>query len=95
MEKRKPIEVLAAEVTEKLKQLNYAYNTICGLRASFKRICAFAQNRGDQYFSENLGKEYLREKYGCTTDYYLESCPQKAKQAIRKKGFGSCISPGS
>lgn len=83
METRKPIEVLAAEVIEELKQLNYAYNTICGLRASFKRICTFAQDRGDLYFSENLGKEYLREKYGCTTDYYLQAYPQKAKQAIR------------
>lgn len=83
METRKPIEVLAAEVIEELKQLNYAYNTICGLRASFKRICAFARNRGELYFSENLGKEYLREKYSCTIDYYLESFPPKAKQAIR------------
>jgi len=83
METGKPIEVLAAEVIDELKQLNYAYNTICGLRASFKRICAFARNRGELYFSENLGKEYLREKYSCTIDYYLESFPPKAKQAIR------------
>jgi len=83
MEKRKPIEVLAAEVIGKLKQLNYAYNTICGLRASFNRICAFAQDRDELYFSEKFGKEYLREKYGCTTDYHLEVFPQKAKQAIR------------
>jgi hypothetical protein len=83
METRKPIEALAAEVIEALKQLNYAYNTICGIRASFKRICAFAQNRNEQYFSEELGKEYLREKYGCTTNYYLEPFPRNAKQAIR------------
>lgn len=72
---RKPIKVLALEVTEKLKQLNYAYNTLCGLRASFMRICAFAQDRDELYFSEKFGKEYLKEKYGCTTDYYLESFP--------------------
>ena len=83
MEKRKPIEVLAAEVIEKLKQLNYAYNSICGLRASFNRICAFARDKDELYFSEEFGKEYLRKKYGCTTDYRLEAFPQKAKQAIR------------
>lgn len=83
MEKRKPIEVLAAEVIEELKRLNYAYHTICGLRASFNRICEFARDRGDLHYSENLGKEYLREKYGCTTNYYLEPFPLKAKQAIR------------
>ncbi len=83
METRKPIEMLAAEVIEELKRLNYAYNTICGLRASLKRICAFAWDRGENYFSESLGKEYLREKYDCTIDYHLESFPKKAKEAIR------------
>lgn len=65
METRKPIEVLAVEVIKELKRLNYAYNTVCGLRASFKKICAFARDRNEPYFSENLGKEYLKEKYGC------------------------------
>jgi len=83
MEKRKPIEVLAAEVIEKLKQMNYAYNTICGFRASFNRICVFARGRDELFFSEKFGKEYLKEKYSCVTDYYLEAFPPKAKQAIR------------
>lgn len=83
MERRKPIEALAAEVIEKLKQLNYAYHTICGYRASFNRICAFARDKDELYFSEEFGKEYLRQKYSCTVDYYLEAFPQKAKPAIR------------
>ncbi len=83
METKKPIETLAAEVIEALKQLNYAYNTVCGIRASFNRICAFARDRNELYFSEELGKEYLGFKYGCTTNYYLEPFPRKAKQAIR------------
>jgi site-specific recombinase XerD len=83
MEKRRPIEALAAEVIKELEHLNYAYNTKCGLRASFNRICAFARDRNERYFSEDFGKDYLREKHGCTTDYYLESFPRKARQAIR------------
>ncbi|MFD0961617.1 hypothetical protein [Paenibacillus chungangensis] len=83
METRKLIEVLSMEVIKELERLNYAYNTVCGLRASFKRICAFARDRNEPYFSENLGKEYLKEKYGCTADYYLEAFPKKAKEAIR------------
>jgi integrase/recombinase XerD len=75
--------VLAAEVIEELKNLNYAYNTICGLRASFNRICSFAQDRGELYFSEKLGREYLKDKYNCMVDYYMEPFPSKAKQAIR------------
>jgi site-specific recombinase XerD len=83
MEPRKPIEELAAEVVKELERLHYAYNTICQLRASFKRICAFARDRNVQYFSEDFGKVYLKEKYGCTTNYYLDIFPKKAKQAIR------------
>jgi integrase/recombinase XerD len=83
MKTRKHIEVLAAEVIEELKNLNYAYNTICGLRASFNRICSFAQDRGELYFSEKLGREYLKDKYNCMVDYYMEPFPSKAKQAIR------------
>jgi site-specific recombinase XerD len=83
METRKPIEVLAAEVIEELKRLNYRYNTICGFRASFNRICTFARDRGEQYFSENMGKVYLKERYDCSIDYYLESFPKKGKEAIR------------
>lgn len=83
METKKPIGVLAAEVIEELRRLNYAHNSICGFRASFSRICAFARDKGDLHFSENLGKEYLKEKYSCTTDYYLESFPRKANQSIR------------
>jgi integrase/recombinase XerD len=83
LEIKKPIEVLVAEVIEALQQLNYAYNTVCGLRASFNRICAFARDQNERYFSEELGQAYLREKYGCTKNYYLEPFPKKAKQAIR------------
>ena len=83
MEQRKPIEALATEIIEKLEQLNYAHNTICGFRASFNRICAFARERDELYFSEEFGKEYLREKCCCITDYYLETFPPKAKQVIR------------
>lgn len=80
---RKPIEALAEEVIESLKKLNYAHNTVCGIQASFNRICAFARDRNERCFSEELGKEYLKQKYGCTTNYYLESFPRKANQAIR------------
>jgi site-specific recombinase XerD len=83
VEQRKPIEALATEVIEKLEQLNYAHNTICGFRTSFNRICAFARERDELYFSEEFGKEYLREKCCCITDYFLKTFPPKAKQAIR------------
>ena len=70
MEKRKPIKVLAAEVIEKLKQLNYSPNSIRGFRSSFKRICAFAQDRDELYFSEAFGKQYLRGNRDSYINFY-------------------------
>ena len=83
METRRPIKVLAVVVIKELERLNYAYNTLCGFRSSFKRICAYARDRNVLYFSEDFGREYLKEKYGCTKDYNLEDFPKKAKGAIR------------
>lgn len=83
MERIIPIELLAVEVVQELERLNYAYHTVCQMRASFNRICAFARENDIMYFSEQLGRDYLREKYGCEVNYYLESFPRKARQAIR------------
>jgi len=83
MEKQKQIDVLAAEVVKELEKLNYAYNTLCGLRASFKRICKYAEERGELYFSEALGREYLEEKHDCIIDYHTNPFPPKVKHAIR------------
>jgi len=83
METNKPIEALAADVIESLKKLNYAHNTVCSIRASFNRICAFARVRNERCFSEELGQEYLKQRYRCTTNYYLEPFPRKANAAIR------------
>ncbi len=83
METKKSIVVLAAEVIEELVKLQYSYNSICGYRASFKRICKFAEEKGEQHFSERLGRQYLEERYNCSVDYYSNPFPQKAKAAIR------------
>ncbi|MDW7730791.1 MAG: integrase, partial [Bacillota bacterium] len=83
METKKSIVVLAAEVIEELVKLQYSYNSICGYRASFKRICKFAEEKGEQHFSERLGRQYLKERYNCSVDYYSNPFPQTAKAAIR------------
>ena len=87
MEQRKPIEALGAEVIEKLEQLNYAHNTVCGFRTSFNRICALARERDELYFSEEFGKEYLREKSCCITDLNLETFPPKQNKLSGRSGF--------
>lgn len=83
METKLTIKELSHVVLEELEQMNYAYNSICGFRASFNRIIAFADQLGETYFTEELGNKYLAQKYNCAVNYYLEAFPHKAKSAIR------------
>jgi integrase/recombinase XerD len=87
MDTRKPIKILTLEVTEKLKRLNYAYNTLCGLRASFNRICVFAQDRDELYFSEKFGKEYLKEKMVVQLTTIWNHSPQKPNKPSDPSDF--------
>ncbi|MGP4074019.1 hypothetical protein ACTWQB_15950 [Piscibacillus sp. B03] len=84
METRLPIDELVSKVLSELERLNYAYNTICGYRAFYKRVIAFAKEKNEIYFTEVLGREFLKEKYECTIDYYKETMPQGNKDHIRR-----------
>ncbi len=84
MENRIPIEELVSKVLSELDRLNYAYNTICGYRAFYKRVISFAKARGEIYFSEALGRDFLAETYNCTVNYYQEAMPKGLKGPIRR-----------
>jgi integrase/recombinase XerD len=77
------INELVLKVIDELYRLDYAYNTICGYRALFKRFNAFAETCGEQYFSEELGLKFLKEQYRCTVNCYMETYPKGSKHAIR------------
>ena len=63
MKEKIPIEELTAKVVNELERLNYAYNTVCGFRAFYRRLIAFAIEKQERYYSESLGHEFLKEKY--------------------------------
>jgi integrase/recombinase XerD len=84
METRFPIKVLVSKVLSELERLNYAYNTICGYRAFYKRVIAFAKEKDEIYFSETLGREFLKGQYNCTVEYYKEAMPKGLKGPIRR-----------
>lgn len=83
METKLTINELASNVIEELQKMGYSYNSICGIRASFKRFIAFAENKGEFFFTEELGRKFLGERYGCWIDYYSEAYPKGTKHAIR------------
>lgn len=83
MEKLLSLKELSKNVLAELERLNYNYSTICQYRASFNRFIKFAEENNEFYFSEEIANKYLAERYDCTVNYYLESYPNNAKQAIR------------
>lgn len=84
MEKRLPIEELVNQVLSELERMNYAYNTLCGFRAFYKRVIAYANQKCEHYFSEQLGRDFLKEKYNCEVNYYKEAMPKRFKGPIRR-----------
>ncbi|QOY34706.1 site-specific integrase [Anaerobacillus isosaccharinicus] len=84
METKLTIEELVSKVLSELERLNYAYNTLCGFRAFYKRVVAYANAKGELHFSEEFGREFLKEKYNCTVNYYKEAMPKGLKNPIRR-----------
>lgn len=84
METKLTINELVAKVLAELERLNYYYNSLCGFRAFYKRVIAFAKEKEELYFSEELGRAFLKERYNCTVNYYTEAMPKSCKEPIRR-----------
>jgi site-specific recombinase XerD len=83
METRLPIGELVAKVLAELERLNYSHNSIHGFKGFYKRVIAYAYQKKETYFSEELGRNFLKDKYGCTINYYLQAMPKSFKAPIR------------
>jgi len=84
METKLTINELVSKVLAELERLNYSYNSLCGFRAFYKRVIAFANKKEEVYFTEELGREFLKEKYNCTINYYTEAIPKPYRNPIRR-----------
>jgi integrase/recombinase XerD len=84
METKLTINELVSKVLAELERLNYSYNSLCGFRGFYKRVIAFANEKKQVYFSEELGREFLKEKYNCTINYYMEAMPKSHREPIRR-----------
>ena len=83
MKTKLPIEELVTKVLAELKRQNYSYNSLRRFRYFYKRVIAFACEKKEIYFSEELGRDFLKEKYGCTINYYAQAMPGTLQDPIR------------
>ena len=84
METKLTINELVDKVLAELERLNYSHNSLCGFRCFYKRVIAFANEKEELYFSEELGRAFLKEKYNCTVNYYTEVMPKSYRCPIRR-----------
>lgn len=83
MDGKLKVEELVEKVLAELERLKYSYSSLCGFRGLYKRVIAFANEKEILYFSEELGKSFLHEKYNCAVNYYSEAMPTACKRPIR------------
>ena len=83
MDGKLTVEELVEKALAELERLKYSYSSLCGFRRLYKRVIAFANEKETPYFSEELGKSFLKEKYNCAVNYYSEAMPTACKGPIR------------
>jgi len=71
------LEELINTVLQKMDEMSYSKQTILNYKCFYRRFLEYANNHESVYFSEDLGSQYLREKYGCTHDTIHENSPAK------------------
>ncbi|MHB9012476.1 MAG: site-specific integrase [Ignavibacteriaceae bacterium] len=84
MNSKPTINELIDQVLSELERLNYAYGSRRHFRSFYKKLSAFACQNDEIYFSEELGRKYLKEKYNCIVDYFNENIPRQLKDPIRE-----------
>ena len=84
METKVPIEKLVAKVLAEFKRLNYSCRYLARIKNFYKEVIAFAAEKNEKYFTEELGSEFLKEKYDCKTNIYTKEMSVTLKNHIRK-----------
>ena len=77
MDEKLKLPELINTVLSKMIEMDYTAGTITNYRRFYKRFSEYVKARGYEYFSEVLGADYLREKYGCQHDTICENSPNK------------------
>ena len=79
MDSKKPIEELVAAVLKELERLNYAKGTHNQYKWFYNSVIRFANNEGEQFYSEELGNNFLKCRYG----FSLFGCKKPVSKALR------------
>ena len=70
-----PIKSLIETVLQELRKLNYSEGSITNYRRVYSRLARFAQEEGEEFYSEELGSRYLMKYYDCRVNTITDTAP--------------------
>ena len=79
----KPLEKLLQDLEQELLRLGYVEQTMNFYRGRWKKLLRFAQDRGEDSFSEALGLDFLEDQYHILRKDLDSSLSQRDVQDIR------------
>ena len=67
---------LLSDLEQELLRLGYTEGTMKFYRRRWQQLTEFAQNRGELYYTEQLGIDFVLEQFGIIQDDFGRALPQ-------------------
>ena len=80
---RKELSQLLYELEQELLRLGYKYGTLLFYKRRWKALMEYAKERGETYFTEQLGIDFARECLGIPQDNIAKRLTQSQTQDLR------------
>ena len=74
---------LISELDQELLRLGYTKGSMTFYRRRWNQLMAYAEDRGEYYYTEQLGIDSVQEFFGITQDDFARILPQAETQELR------------
>ena len=74
---------LISGLEQELLRLGYTKGSMTFYRRRRNQLMAYAEDRGECYYTEQLGMDFLKEFFGITQEDFSRTLPQAETQEIR------------
>lgn len=80
---KKLLTDLLCDLEQEFLRLGYTKGSMKFYRRQWNQLKDFAQGRGELYFTEQLGMDFVLEFFGITQDDFAKTLPQAQTQELR------------
>lgn len=80
---KKYLPDLISELEQELLRLGYTKGSMIFYHRRWSQLMAYAEDRGECYYTEQLGIDFVQEFFGITQDDFARTLPQAETQELR------------